>query len=336
MELPALSVAALGRDLGDVARGLPEWRRGDPEDAIGRTLATSGADLHARVYTLWVWTGATSADLPAWLLPIRADSARRFAPNGPARALARCLAAAVRAGGAPRRLQLAAWRGYVRVAGNGLDNELAQLALEEVHPPGTRIAVAPLPGDVVLDGPPIDLPVHPLRAGPLGKLAEATGAHPVDVALALAHHGQPVDLDIYPPELVRSLREWGLDGTPVVAPVVGPSLAVDDDPCPRRRHARRVLRRLLRMRKVGEQHHTEFDHMYRGAAPNERATALEVARALVRAGLLGEKPSVGQHHVFLRPTALPQIHALIDRGETADPVLAEMWTAPAPGSRRLP
>ena len=139
-----------------------------------------------------------------------------------------------------------------------------------------------------------------------------------------------MDADAYPPEIIDQLRRWGLDGTP--PPPGAPSMAVEDDPCPRRRHARTVLRRLLRMAKVGDQHHTEFDHLYRGAAADDRREALEVGEALVRAGLLGEKPSVGQRHVYLRREALPDIHALIDRGETRDAVLAGEWTAPAPGA----
>jgi hypothetical protein len=88
------------------------------------------------------------------------------------------------------------------------------------------------------------------------------------------------------------------------------------------------------MGKVGAQYHTEFDHLYRGAAPEDRRDALAVGEALVRASLLGEKPSVGQRHVYLRRDALPAIHALIDRGETSDPGLAAEWTAPAPTAAR--
>ncbi len=107
-----------------------------------------------------------------------------------------------------------------------------------------------------------------------------------------------------------------------------PSLAIADDPCPRRRHARVVLQRMLRMGKVGPGYHTDIANFARGAAAHERHQALEVAEALLRAGLLGEKPSVGQRHIYLNVRALPEIHALIDRGETDDPQLAEMWTAP--------
>ena len=56
---------------------------------------------------------------------------------------------------------------------------------------------------------------------------------------------------------------------------------------------------------------------------NERALADDVGEALLAAGLLAEKPSVGQRHVFLNPRRAGDIHALIERGE-------------APGDLRLP
>jgi hypothetical protein len=95
-----------------------------------------------------------------------------------------------------------------------------------------------------------------------------------------------------------------------------------------------VLRRLLHKGKIGSQYHTEFDHLARGAPQEDRADALHIGEALIRAGLLGEKPSVGQRHVFLRRDALPAIHALIDRGETSDRHLAAEWTAPTPAHNR--
>ena len=48
-------------------------------------------------------------------------------------------------------------------------------------------------------------------------------------------------------------------------------------------------------------YHTEFAHLARGFAGNERALAEAVGEALLAAGLLAEKPSVGQRHVFLNP-----------------------------------
>ena len=100
--------------------------------------------------------------------------------------------------------------------------------------------------------------------------------------------------------------------------------------------ARVVLQRMLRMGKVGPGYHTEFDHFARGAAAHDRRQALEVGEALIRAGMLLEKPSVGQRHISLNVRALPEIHALSERGETSDPQLAELWTAPAPTARKEP
>ena len=62
-------------------------------------------------------------------------------------------------------------------------------------------------------------------------------------------------------------------------------------------------------------YHTEFAHLARGFAGNERALAQEVGEALLAAGLLSEKPSVGQRHVFLNPRRAADIHRLIERGE---------------------
>ena len=86
--------------------------------------------------------------------------------------------------------------------------------------------------------------------------------------------------------------------------------------------ARRILQRLDGMGKWGG-YHTEFAHLARGFAGNERALAEAVGEALLAAGLLAEKPSVGQRHVFLNPRRAGDIHALIERGE-------------APGDLRLP
>jgi hypothetical protein len=86
-----------------------------------------------------------------------------------------------------------------------------------------------------------------------------------------------------------------------------------DDPDPARRVARRILQRLDGMGKWGG-YHTEFAHLARGFAGNERALAEAVGEALLTAGLLAEKPSVGQRHVFLNPRRAGDIHALIERG----------------------
>jgi hypothetical protein len=330
MRPSAVSLADLARDPAAVAGRLPAWQRGDLDEAVVATLEASARDLHSRAYTCWVWAGRTDDGVPAWALPVRAADAASFSARGPARVLVRCLQAAVDACALAEAISLEEWRGFTALVLPGLDEELAPAAVELAHPPPGRGALAVLPDTVRLDGSPLPLAALPAgRDGDgLAALARATFVHPVRVALALAEHGQPITEPSYPAELVGALREWGCVGRPPARRSA--SLAIEDDPCPRRRHGRKVVQRLLRMGKVGSQYHTEFDHLYRGAAPEDRREALEVGEALLRAGLLGEKPSVGQRHVYLRREALPQIHALIERGHTASPALAAHWTAPAP------
>ena len=92
-----------------------------------------------------------------------------------------------------------------------------------------------------------------------------------------------------------------------------------EDPDPARRVARRILQRLDGMGKWGG-YHTDFAHLPRGFAGNDRALAQEVGEALLDAGLLEEKPSVGQRHVFLNPRRVRDIRAFIERGD-APPAL---------------
>ena len=65
-------------------------------------------------------------------------------------------------------------------------------------------------------------------------------------------------------------------------------------------------------------YHTEFQHLARGFAPADRALASATGEALLASGLLSEKPSVGQRHVFLNPRQAGAIRALIDTGEVPD------------------
>jgi hypothetical protein len=93
----------------------------------------------------------------------------------------------------------------------------------------------------------------------------------------------------------------------------GPARA-HEDPDPARRVARRILQRLDGMGKWGG-YHTDFTHLARGFAGNDRQLANEVGEALLAAGLLAEKPSVGQRHVFLNPRRAGDIRRLIETGE---------------------
>jgi len=342
MAVTPIPIQDLSRDVGEVARERPAWRRGDPDEAALETLVLCASQLHRRSPTVWAWTGTTAAGEPAALLPVLAASAVAFAPKGPAAILVRLIEAAARAGADPEALRLEDWRGQTCMACPGMEPELLDEGYREGNPATERISVAALPGDIVVGGPALALAALPGPSGDppagigdgLAALARELSVHPVEVAVALIAHNQPVHGDELDPALVPMLRGWGCAGRPAPIVAAPPSLEIEDDPCPRRRHARKVLQRLMRMGKIGEGYHTEFDHLYRGAAPHERRQALEVGEALLRAGLLGEKPSVGQRHIYLRRDSLRQIHALIDRGETVDPGLAEIWTAPSPGAPR--
>ncbi len=144
-----------------------------------------------------------------------------------------------------------------------------------------------------------------LLEGP--ELREPIGAHhPLRVAEAVARlGGRPED-----PRSVEELEEAVLavlevDGARATRP--------HEDPDAARRVARRILQRLDGMGKWGG-YHTDFAHLARGFAGNERALAQEVGEALLEAGLLAEKPSVGQRHVFLNPRRAAEIRRLIDDG----------------------
>jgi hypothetical protein len=118
------------------------------------------------------------------------------------------------------------------------------------------------------------------------------GGRPADEASVDAHEEAVLAL-LQPPDAVARAHE---------------------DPDPVRRVARRILQRLDGMGKWGG-YHTELTHLARGFGPgNERALALEVAERLVAAGLLAEKISVGQRHVFLNPRRSGDIRALIGEG----------------------
>src|SRR4029079_6139501 len=83
-----------------------------------------------------------------------------------------------------------------------------------------------------------------------------------------------------------------------------------EDPDPARRVARRILQRLAGMGKWGG-YHTEFAHLPRALEGNAGALAMEWGEALLAAGLLLEKPSVGQRHVYLNPRRARDVYAFV-------------------------
>src|SRR5829696_4792782 len=149
------------------------------------------------------------------------------------------------------------------------------------------------------------LPGHVLEGGT--DLRAPIGAtHPLRVAEAVTRlGGSPLD-----DETVEALEDQVLR---LLEPFGARSRA-HQDPDPVRRVARRILQRLDGMGKWGG-YHTAFDHLARGFAGHDRALAYAVGESLLEAGLLEQKPSVGQRHVYLSPRRSGDIQRLIHHGE---------------------
>jgi hypothetical protein len=171
-----------------------------------------------------------------------------------------------------------------------LDPELVDLAFEE-HAHGIdrlRARAHALPPGVI-EGVELKAPIGPRHPLKIAEAVARLGGRPA------GHHD---DLE----DAVLSILGTGSGGT-----------RPHEDPDPAKRAARRILQRLDGMGKWGG-YHTEFAHLARGFAGNDRALAQEVGEALLEAGLLSEKPSVGQRHVYLNPKRAAEIRQLIDTG----------------------
>jgi hypothetical protein len=173
------------------------------------------------------------------------------------------------------------------------DAELAAIAFEEHVAPVARLRARgfALPAHVVADAGDWRAPIaQALRSA---EAVARLGGRPADGDSVAEHE-----------EAVLAL----------LAPTGAGAARPHDDPQPARRIARRILQRLNGMGKWGG-YHTDFRHLARGFAGNERALADAVGEALLDAGLLSEKPSVGQRHVYLNPRRAADIHRLIEQGE---------------------
>jgi hypothetical protein len=203
--------------------------------------------------------------------------------------------------GAAGELLAGRWEGALALRAGGTDDaELATLAFEEQAHGIDRLRARALavPAHVLADAADLRPPIgsaHPLA---VAALVARLGGRPADPA-ATEEHEDAV------------LAMLHADGA-----AAGASRP-HDDPDPSRRAARRILQRLDGMGKWGG-YHTEFAHLARGFAGNDRRLAERVGEALLDAGLLAEKPSVGQRHVFLNPRRAGAIRELIDDGEVPD------------------
>jgi hypothetical protein len=285
----------------------PPQRTAQLRSLLGAELQRGRAELDLRrsgyERPVVVAVGAAPPDAPpALLAAVPADPAFRADPDAAGERAWRLTAAVVGAlvdAGAAGELLAGAVDGalLVQIAGGG-DPELAVLAFED-HAEGIdrlRACALALPPGVLHTDTDLSAPVGP--------------AHPLTVALEVARlGGRPAD-----PEASEALEEAVLAALGVRDDTVA---RPHEDPDPKRRVARRILQRLDGMGKWGG-YHTEFAHLARGFAPADRERAAAVGERLLKAGLLSEKPSVGQRHVFLNPRRAGDIRALIDDGQLPD------------------
>jgi hypothetical protein len=250
---------------------------------------------------------AETSDGVALVLPVAAGAALPARAERLARSAAAALADAaglpqpLRAGDA--ELEAARWGG--------------QVAIRLAHPSsGEVLELLPLAlDDHAQDLDRVGIEAVQLPAGDLDETepaAEERWLWRAEIAARL--RGRP-GAAVLSPEIEAAVARL----EPGLAGVIGPDPGIGDDPLPRRRAARRMLRRLDGMGKYGG-YHTEFRHLARGFAGHERALALEVGEALLRAGYLAEKPSVGQRHVSLVAARTSDIRALVERGTADEPL----------------
>jgi hypothetical protein len=291
---PAAATARLRELLGvALAHGREELGRsrsgyGEPVEVAfaadgNRLLAATPADAALRA-------DPQAAGERAWLLVAATVAAlvELAEPGAPARAQDLAIAAGELPGG---HLVLA----YPAPAVDpGTLEELAPLAFDEHAGAIDRLRACAFAVPARLLGE-IDAKA-PIGAGHPLRIAEAVarlGGHPASASDVEAHE-----------EAVLALLERDGAAHPT---------RPHEDPDPAARVARRILQRLDGMGKWGG-YHTDFAHLPRGFAGNDRALASGVGEALLDAGLLAEKPSVGQRHVFLNPRRAADIHRYVDEG----------------------
>jgi hypothetical protein len=95
--------------------------------------------------------------------------------------------------------------------------------------------------------------------------------------------------------------------------------SISEDPNPRRRILRQILRKLFKKGKIGASH-THEDNVYRGVADHEKGIAKEAMDLLYREGLLMPKPTATDPHVSLAAERVLEVRAVIS-GEIDNPRL---------------
>jgi hypothetical protein len=107
-------------------------------------------------------------------------------------------------------------------------------------------------------------------------------------------------------------------GAAVQVPAL-PRYGASEDPLPRRRVLRQMLKKLFKKGKIGASH-THEDNVYKGVADHEKGIAKEAIDLLYREGLLVAKPTATDPHVSLSPDRTAELQAII-AGELQNPRL---------------
>lgn len=279
--------------------------------AILETLAADTARIASPRPTGLRCFAAVTPEGVALVAPVRVADVVR---GGRARKLAMCVAGALTVAddpGVPRAdageldLEAASWNGFMalRVATNDPSGviELLPLSLEEQAAHLDRME-------------PVAIVVPP---GSLDDTEPVTTNWLAHAELVARLRGFPAAARLDP--AVSSALE-SYRGLLQADDALQAESSAHDDPSPERRVLRRILQRLDGMGKYGG-YHTEFSHVARGFPGHQRALALEAGEALLRAGILAEKPSVGQRHISLVAARTDDIKRLITGGDVADPEL---------------
>jgi hypothetical protein len=97
------------------------------------------------------------------------------------------------------------------------------------------------------------------------------------------------------------------EGAPPAEPALPP---LSEDPNPRRRVMRQMLRKLFKKGKIGASH-THEDNVYRGVPDHEKGIAKAIIDLLYREGLLMPKPTTTDPHVSLRPERTGEVRSIV-------------------------
>ena len=114
-------------------------------------------------------------------------------------------------------------------------------------------------------------------------------------------HAQP------PPEEPAE-ADSGIPAGSLAAEPAHPPLS--EDPNPRRRVMRQMLRKLFKKGKIGASH-THEDNVYRGVPDHEKGTAKAIMDLLYREGVLMPKPTATDPHVSLNPERTAEVRTIV-------------------------